>query len=272
MPDEEALTAYIASFVRHFQSEHLKEEAISRSVSWHSSLETAKKEILEKREKQAIERRQQIQRRAELMKVRTMKVPVTVPTKAVHFVPTVSTSMVQTMSVASFVSVHGDESHDTPKTSTEAAVSASAGNAENRDLTSSEAQKSKSEALEFNRLSIGSNCSKSSQRRQQSSSSRLEQQQLKLELESKRIKIQVEQYQRQKEEELPQLQQKMQLLEMEHELRQCGGESERATVDGSKVLDVGKDLELDDNSVAGSEAVKGFMAPMVSLSDVRTYL
>ena len=34
--------------------------------------------------------------------------PVTVPTKTVHFAPTVSTSMVETMSVASFVSVHGD--------------------------------------------------------------------------------------------------------------------------------------------------------------------
>ena len=107
------------------------------------------------------------------MKVRTRKIPVTVPTKTVHFAPTVSTSMVEAMSVASFVSVHGDESRDTPKTSTEAAVSGSCGNEETRDLSSSATQKSKSEALEFDRLSIESNCSNSSQKRQQSSSSRL---------------------------------------------------------------------------------------------------
>ena len=61
----------------------------------------------------------------------------------------------------------------------------------------------------------------------------------------------------------------MQLLELEHELRQCGGESERATVDGSKVYNVAKKLELDNNSVAGSETAGGFMAPVVSQSDVR---
>ena len=55
----------------------------------------------------------------------------------------------------------------------------------------------------------------------------------------------------------------MQLLELEDELRQCGGESQRATVDGSKFPDIGKDLELDNNSVAGSEAVNGYMAPLV---------
>ena len=42
----------------------------------------------------------------------------------------------------------------------------------------------------------------------------------------------MEQYERQTEEELRYLQDKMQLLELEVELRQCGGESERATVDG----------------------------------------
>ena len=93
-------------------------------------------------------------------------------------------------------------------------------------------------------------------KRQRSSSSRLKQQQLKLELESKRIKIQVEQYQRQKEEELQQLQENMQLLEVEHELRQCGGKSERATVNGFKVHDVAKDIEVD-NSFAGCEWLHG---------------
>ena len=55
----------------------------------------------------------------------------------------------------------------------------------------------------------------------------------------------------------------MQLLELEHELRQCRGESQRTTVDGSKVPDVAKDLEVDNNSLAGSEALSGFMVPMV---------
>ena len=41
---------------------------------------------------------------------------------------------------------------------------------------------------------------------------------------------------------------------------------------GSKVDDLAKDLELDNNSVAGSEAASGLMAPMVSQSDVRTNL
>ena len=64
----------------------------------------------------------------------------------------------------------------------------------------------------------------------------------------------------------------MQLLGLEHYLCQCGGGSERATVDGSKAHDVAKDLELDNNSVGGSEAASNFMAPMVSQSDVRTNL
>ena len=93
---------------------------------------------------------------------------------------------------------------------------------------------------------------------------------MKLKLEFKQIKIQVEQHQRQKEEELRQLQDKKQLMEMEHELRKCGGESERATVDVSEIHNVAKDLELDNNSVARSEAASGIIAPMVSQSDVRT--
>ena len=119
---------------------------------------------------------------------------------------------------------------------------------------------------------LDQNRSNSSQKKQQSSNLRLKQQQLNLKLESKRIRIQLEQYQRQKEGELRQLQEKMQLLELEHEVRQCGGESERATIDGSKIHDVEKDSELDNKSVAGSEAMSGFIVPMVSQSDVRTNL
>ena len=62
----------------------------------------------------------------------------------------------------------------------------------------------------------------------------------------------------------------MQLLELEHELRQCGVESERVTVDGSKVQLVAKKLKVDNNSFAASGAVSGFMAPLVSQAVVRT--
>ena len=48
------------------------------------------------------------------------------------------------------------------------------------------------------------------------------------------------------------MQEKRQLPELEHELRQCGGGSERATVDGSIVHDDAKDLELGKIIVAGS--------------------
>ena len=64
----------------------------------------------------------------------------------------------------------------------------------------------------------------------------------------------------------------MQLLELEHELRQCGGESQPATVDGSIFYNVAKNLLPDNKRVAGSEAVSGFMSPMVSQSDVRNIL
>ena len=60
------------------------------------------------------------------------------------------------------MSVHGDESHDTSLTSTEAAVSGSCGTSEKKGPSSSEAQKSKSERLRFDRLSTGSNCCNSS--------------------------------------------------------------------------------------------------------------
>ena len=53
----------------------------------------------------------------------------------------------------------------------------------------------------------------------------------------------------------------MQLLELEHELRQRGGGNERATVYGSKMHNVAKKLELDDNNVASCEVAIGFMAP-----------
>ena len=51
--------------------------------------------------------------------------------------------MVETRSVASFVSVQVDESHNTPPKSTEAEVSWSCGNAGKKDLSSTETQKSK---------------------------------------------------------------------------------------------------------------------------------
>ena len=136
--DKDALTAYIAKFVGLFRSTHLKEETVSRNASWQSSLEAAREEIWQKREMQAIEQRQQVQGKTKLMNLRTMKVPVTVRLKPVPFAPTVGTSMLETMSVASFVPVHGDESRNTPPTSREAAVSGSCGNAEKKLLNSSE--------------------------------------------------------------------------------------------------------------------------------------
>ena len=136
-------------------------------------MEAARKEFSGKREIQAIGGRQQRQRRKEVTKFRTMKVPVTVPSKAAQFAPAVRASIVETMPVMSFVSVHGDESHDTPPPSTEAAFG-SCGNAERKNLTSSGAQKFKNEKLETDRLSVGSNCSNSSQKRQESLSSHFE--------------------------------------------------------------------------------------------------
>ena len=67
----------------------------------------------------------------------------------------------------------------------------------------------------------------------------------------------------------------MQLFELEDELRQWGGEIQSATVDGvdgCKVDDSAKDLGLDNNSVACSEAESGFMVPIESEADVRAYL
>ena len=76
-------------------------------------------------------------------------------------------------------------------------------------------------------------------------------------------------YQRRKEEQLRHLQEKMQLLEMEGDLHQCGGESERTTVDGRKVDNSPKDWELYNDSVAVSEAASGFMTQLVSKAEVR---
>ena len=70
--------------------------------------------------------------------------------------------MVERMSVGSFVSVHGDEFRDTSPTSTEAVVSESCGTTEKGDLSSHEAEETKSETLDYDWLSIGSNCSDSS--------------------------------------------------------------------------------------------------------------
>ena len=177
------------------------------------------------RKLQAIDRRQQIQQlqtRAELIKLRTMQVSVADPSKTVRLAPIVSTKFLVSMSVASFVSVRGEGYRDTPPTTPEATVSGSFGNAEKRDLSSKEAQKSKSERLEFDRLSIGPNCSIDGQKRQQLSSSPLKKQQLTLGNESKRIKRQLEQYQRQNREELRQFPEKMQILELENDLNRTG--------------------------------------------------
>ena len=73
-------------------------------------------------------------------------------------------------------------SYDTPPTSTGAAVSGSCGNAEKIDLKSSETRKSKNETLDSDILSVGSNCSYSRQKGQQSSSGCIRQKELKLEL------------------------------------------------------------------------------------------
>ena len=178
----------------------------------------------DKREKQVFERREIVKRRAEVMKLATKKSSVTIFSKTMQFAPTVCTSLVETQSVSSFVSVQGDESRDTLRTNNGETPIGGGEKADKGDTSANRAQKSKGETLDFDKLSMGSNCSSSTQKKQQSASCRLKQQQLRLELESKRIKSQVEQYQRQKEEELRQLQEKMQLLELEDELRQCGGE------------------------------------------------
>ena len=127
------------------------------------------------------------------MKVATKKSSVTVSSKTVPFAPTVCTSVVETQSVASFVSVQGDESRDTLPMNTEAASTGGSEKADKGDTSASRVQKSNGETLDFDKLSMGSNCSNSIQKRQQSASCRLKQQQLKLELECKRFKIQVEQ-------------------------------------------------------------------------------
>ena len=125
--DKESLMTYVSNLVIHFHSTNSKEAAISHSASWQSLLEAARKECLNKREKQAVERQQQIHGRPQLMKLPIMNIPVTVPSKSIQFAPTVSTSMVDTFSVASFVSVKDDEAHNSPPTKTEAAVFGSYG-------------------------------------------------------------------------------------------------------------------------------------------------
>ena len=79
----------------------------------------------------------------------------------------------------------------------------------------------------------------------------------------------MEQCQRQKQEELRYLPEYMELPEMENELHQCGGDGERATVDGSNAHIVAKDLELNNNSDSDSEAMNGFMTPMLSKFKIR---
>ena len=69
-----------------------------------------------------------------------------------------------------------------------------------------------------------------------------------------------------------QLQGPLQLQELEVELRQCGGEIEHATFDGSSVLDCAKDLQLENNSVVDSEAASEIIALLLSQSDVQANL
>ena len=110
------------------------------------------------------------------------------------------------MSVASFLSVYGDDFHNTPTTSTKAAVSGSFGKVEKTDLCSIEVQRTKCETLHLHRLPTGSNRSNSSQERQHSSSNCPQKQELKLKLELHRIKMPVEQYQTEREDGFQQLQ------------------------------------------------------------------
>ena len=72
-----------------------------------------------------------------------------VTSKTAQFEPTVSTSIMETQLVASFVSVHGNKSHEILSKSSEAAISVSYENAEESDVGSSETQKSRSETLDF---------------------------------------------------------------------------------------------------------------------------
>ena len=259
--DEQALAAYIANLMRYSRSTHLK-EVISRSASWQSKLKAARKGTLKKMESK-LSNDDKKYKKSRTDESADNEGPSNTSSRNGTIRADSSPSLVKTVSVASFVSVHGDGCYDTPPTSIEAAVSANVGNAKKRELILSETRKPKREELEFERLSFGTNCCICSQKRHQSSSSHLKQQQLKFELEYKRIKTQVERYQRKKGEELRQLREKIQLLELEQELCQCSGEKERASVDGSEVHDLSKDLKLDNNSVEGSEDASGFMALMV---------
>ena len=116
-----------------------------------------------------------------MMKLRTMKVPVTVPSRTVLSAQRVNTSMADTMSVASIIS----RSHDVSPTSTEAEVFGRFEKAEEKNLSSNGAQRSKNETLGFDRLSAGSNFSDSSRKGQHVSSNRLRKQKLNLDLQSK---------------------------------------------------------------------------------------
>ena len=182
-----------------------------------------------------------------------MKIPVAVLSKTVDFASTVGTSMLETMSV------YGDKSHNTPPTSTEAAMFGSCGNAQKKDLSSSKTPKCKSEALKLTDYQLDQIVSIVVEKDHNHQSVALNSDNWSSKLVSKRIKVQVEQNRRQKEEELRQLQEKMQLMELEQELCRCGVESERTTIDGSKVHNGAKHLELDNNSGAGSEAAIGFI-------------
>ena len=82
-------------------------------------MEAAKKNY--KMEKQAQDQQEQTRRIEEVLKLSMTKVPATVSSKIAHFATTVSSSMWDMQSVASFVSFQRDEPHDTPRAGTEIA-------------------------------------------------------------------------------------------------------------------------------------------------------
>ena len=83
------------------------------------------------------------------MKFRKRTIPVPVLSKMVQFAFTARTWLVETQSAISYVSVHGDDSHETPLNNTKATVSGIYENAKKRDLGLGEAQTSKKSSARF---------------------------------------------------------------------------------------------------------------------------
>ena len=164
--------------------------------------------------------------------------------------------MLETQSVDSLESVKVDESPNTaPRQRVLNQCLLGAVKVQKKGNSPSESKKSKTQTLDFYRLSIGSNCSKSSQRKQQSGETRLKQHELDLEMMELNIsQFKLGQSQRQKEEELQKLFEKTQFPELEDKIHQCSGYREHTTFAYSKVVDGAKERHLESNSVAGFEA------------------